>query len=351
MLEGRYTAAHACQGRGGCGARLACGAMVRRHMGSLQASPRTAAGRHLMLLERLQELLRDSRYTTTYKFAVLHALCDLALEMPAQEQRVPISRLAERVMDLYWQQVIPFQAPSARNPISLRQSTGGPAAVVQLVASCRSAGRGRRGGRSPVHRRLDYTPMLLVLLKKDVLRRLQPGATPFLYRTPIGRDELELYPGVAAALRRFHGLLTDTIQARWTAWIEQRNPQVRGSDALREHLFGVDRVSLRVVVKPMLVLQNGCCFYSGVRITERTAEVDHVLPWSLTRNNSVGNLVLASKRTNLAKGDRLPTAEEVKRWIARNRDHSDDLARIAEEANLEWRPEGLARLAHTLSMR
>jgi 5-methylcytosine-specific restriction endonuclease McrA len=190
--------------------------------------------------------------------------------------------------------------------------------------------------------------MMLALLKKDVLRRLQPGATPFLYRTPIGRQELELCPGVADALRRFHGLLTDTIQARWTAWIEQRNPQVRGSDALREHLFGVDRIRLRAVVRPLLALQDGRCFYSGVRITERTAEVDHVLPWSLTRNNSVGNLVLASKRANLAKGDRLPTAEEAKRWIERNQTHRRTLFQLAMDLNLEWRPIPQTRLAALL---
>jgi hypothetical protein len=36
------------------------------------------ADRQLELLERLQALLRESKYTTTYKFALLHALCDLA---------------------------------------------------------------------------------------------------------------------------------------------------------------------------------------------------------------------------------------------------------------------------------
>jgi 5-methylcytosine-specific restriction endonuclease McrA len=190
--------------------------------------------------------------------------------------------------------------------------------------------------------------MMLALLKKDVLRRLQPGATPFLYRMPIGRHELELCPGVADALRRFHGLLTDTIQARWTAWIEQRNPQVRGSDALREHLFGIDRIRLRAVVRPLLVLQSGRCFYSGVRITERTAEVDHVLPWSLTRNNSVGNLVLASKRANLAKGDRLPTADEAKRWAGRNHTHCQALRQLAMNLNLEWRPANLTQIAALL---
>lgn len=307
-----------------------------------------SASDHLALLERLQALLRDSRYTTTYKFAVLHALCDLALEMPSGENRLSLTRLAERVMNLYWQQVLPFHAPDSQ-VISLRQSTGGPAAVVQFVKRCRNARRGQRATPSSASRQRDYAPMMLTLLKKDVLRRLQHGGKPFLYSLPIGRHDLTLCPSVPDTLRRFHGLITDTIQARWTAWIEQRNPRVRGSDALREHLFGFDRVSLRVVVKPLLALQAGRCFYSGVRITERTAEVDHVLPWSLTRNNSVGNLVLASKRANLAKGDRLPTAEEAKRWIERNRDCADALARIAMTANLEWRPEGLSQLARHLA--
>jgi 5-methylcytosine-specific restriction endonuclease McrA len=223
--------------------------------------------------------------------------------------------------------------------VSLKQSTGGPAAAVALVESWRKR---HRPGAGPVAQRVrDYAPAMLSVLRKDVLRRLQSSGKPILYREPIGAQHLELLPGVPETLRRFHGLLTDMIQVRWTAWIERRNPAVAGSDALRGHLFGVDRVSLRAVVEPMLKLQNGRCFYSGARITARSAEVDHVLPWSLTHNNSVGNLVLATKAANLAKRDRLPTVAEAQTWMQRNTAYENALQSIADKAGLRWDPEGL----------
>ena len=297
------------------------------------------ADRQLELLERLQALLRESKYTTTYKFALLHALCDLALELPAGEHTLLLDKIAQRVIDLYWQQVVPFQVPRGASLVSLKQYTGGQAAAVALVSQWRKR---HRPGAGPVAQRVrDYAPAMLAVLRKDVLRRLQPSGKPILYHEPIGAQQLELLPGVPETLRRFHGLLTDMIQVRWTAWIERRNPAVAGSDALRGHLFGVDRLSLRAVVAPMLKLQDGRCFYSRARITARTAEVDHVLPWSLTHNNSVGNLVLATKAANLAKGDRLPTVVEARAWTQRNTAHENALRSIADETGLRWDPDGL----------
>jgi len=302
------------------------------------------ADRQLELLERLQALLRESKYTTTYKFALLHALCDLALELPVGQHTVPLEKVARRVIDLYWQQVVPFQVPRGASLVTLKQSTGGPAAAVALVAQWRKQTRSTT--RANAWRARDYAPTMLSILRKDVLRRLQAGGAPIIYGEPVGAKHLELLPGVPETLRRFHGLLTDMIQVRWTAWIERRNPAVAGSDALRGHLFGVDRVSLRAVVEPMLKLQNGRCFYSGARITARSAEVDHVLPWSLTHNNSVGNLVLATKAANLAKGDRLPTVVEARAWTQRNTAHENALRSIADETGLRWDPEGLESLAN-----
>ena len=297
------------------------------------------ADRQLELLERLQALLRESKYTTTYKFALLHALCDLALELPAGEHTLLLDKIAQRVIDLYWQQVVPFQVPRGASLVSLKQYTGGQAAAVALVSQWRK--RHRPGARPVAQRVRDYAPAMLAVLRKDVLRRLQPSGKPILYHEPIGAQQLELLPGVPETLRRFHGLLTDMIQVRWTAWIERRNPAVAGSDALRGHLFGVDRLSLRAVVAPMLKLQDGRCFYSRARITARTAEVDHVLPWSLTHNTSVGNLVLATKAANLANGDRLPTVVEARAWTQRNTAHENALRSIADETGLRWDPDGL----------
>jgi len=103
------------------------------------------ADRQLELLERLQALLRESKYTTTYKFALLHALCDLALELPVGQHTVPLEKVARRVIDLYWQQVVPFQVPRGRSMVALKQSTGGPAAAVALVTQWRKQHRTSAG--------------------------------------------------------------------------------------------------------------------------------------------------------------------------------------------------------------
>jgi len=194
-----------------------------------------------------------------------------------------------------------------------------------------------------------YSAEMLKLLKKDVLKRLQPvDAPPLLYRLPIAGDSLELLPGVAEMFRRFNWLIIDMIQVRWTAWIERQNPAVSGSDALRQHLFVPDREALRNVVPALLDLQSGRCFYTSTNLTRSTADVDHFLPWSITRNNSVGNLVLASKDANRKKADQLASAAKYRVWQARNEEHANALQDIAQTTGLPWQPEALYQLAEWL---
>jgi len=306
----------------------------------------------LTLLESLQSLLRESRYTTTYKFALLHALCDLSLELPAKETRLPLNRVAERVIELYWQQVVPFAPFNSRSTLSLRMSTGGPAAAVALVDRLHRQHSGRLTHVRQSGLMNRYSKEMLKLLKQDVLRRLQPvDAPPLLYRLPIVGDSLELLPGVAEMFRRFNWLIIDMIQVRWTAWIERQNPAVSGSDALRQHLFVPDREALRTVVPALLDLQSGRCFYTSASLTRSTADVDHFLPWSITHNNSVGNLVLASKDANRKKADQLASAAKCRIWQARNEEHAGALQDIAQTTGLPWQPEALYQLAEWLYRR
>ena len=306
----------------------------------------------LTLLESLQSLLRESRYTTTYKFALLHALCDLSFELAPKETKLPLNRVAERVIELYWQQVVPFAPFNAQSTLSLRMSTGGPAAAVALVDRLHRQHSGRLTHVRQSGFMNRYSAEMLKLLKKDVLKRLQPvDAPPLLYRLPITRDSLELLPGVAEMFRRFNWLIIDMIQVRWTAWIERQNPEVSGSDALRQHLFVPDREALRTVVPALLDLQSGRCFYTSASLTRSTADVDHFLPWSITHNNSVGNLVLASKDVNRKKADQLASAAKCRAWQARNEEHANALQDIAQTTGLPWQPEALHQLSEWLYRR
>jgi len=70
--------------------------------------------------------------------------------------------------------------------------------------------------------------------------------------------------------------------------------------------------------KLMDVLQGGCCFYCGGPVGAK-ATFDHLIPQAYGGTDDPGNIVLAHRRCNQMKGDRLPTPEELDRLIAQRR--------------------------------
>src|SRR5215469_441176 len=75
----------------------------------------------LFLGQRVVAILETGLRTATYKLATLMALIDHCIEnmpeRPGDALRVPIPDLADRVLEIYWQQVRPFDGHE------LRQST------------------------------------------------------------------------------------------------------------------------------------------------------------------------------------------------------------------------------------
>lgn len=68
----------------------------------------------------------------------------------------------------------------------------------------------------------------------------------------------------------------------------------------------------------MDVLQGGRCFYCGEPIGAK-ATFDHLIPQAYGGADEPANVVLAHRRCNQKKGDRLPTPEEIERLIAERR--------------------------------
>ena len=83
----------------------------------------------LELGQRLVAVLESGRRVATYKLASLIALLDYAVEhLPAEPDAalaVPVRDLAERVIEIYWLQVLPFDGAE------LKQSTGSTASILQ----------------------------------------------------------------------------------------------------------------------------------------------------------------------------------------------------------------------------
>ena len=145
----------------------------------------------LLLGQRLVAILETGLRTATYKLATLMALLEHCIEnmpeRPGDVLRVPIPDLAQRVLEIYWQQVRPFDGHE------LRQSTQPRARILIATNELREAAGVTRTGVAVDIARLRASTAyrsaideITLCLAQQPLHRLQklPGSStsdPFLY--------------------------------------------------------------------------------------------------------------------------------------------------------------------------
>jgi hypothetical protein len=278
---------------------------------------------HLAFLAYLERLLSAGRFTSTYKFALLLSLSNIAVEKGDDSGRplsVELDDVARQFIALYWNMARPYQ----RLNLVLKQNreASKPSRMITLI------GEQSRHSQSRYRRWREYRGDMQKLVRdtrrtmaRDVLYRLQVVGTqqsersqPFLYDHPPTAAEcarlrdIELKPGVAASMRRLHGVIVSMVQARWALWVRENNKRLGPDRNLEEHLFGADRKSVAKYAKRLHALQGGRCFYTDRRlrlIDPRTVEVDHFIPWARYPFDSPFNLVLASRAENNRMRDEL----------------------------------------------
>ena len=316
--------------------------------------------------EKVLALLHQGAFTATYKYAVLIGLIDLSLEgftaAGAPPDMVTTRQLAEVVTRLYWPQVMPFEGEV------LRQNTGNsPAKILTLIAQARtrlgdggsmSAARARRHAPGEYERLVREVEWKLVEMPLGKLQQFGGQQDRFIYEVSWGADvkrsdfkdrerfpnAIHFKPGVSDHLVRLDGLLRPLLYRDWASKVAAINrlPAAR----LTEHLFGVDRVSLRPVLSGLRELQDDRCFYCGTRLT--AAEVDHFLPWARVSLDAIENLVVADERCNGRKTDYLAASEHIHVWRARMAGAAGALVAIADRAKWETSPARTLGVARAL---
>ena len=71
------------------------------------------------------------------------------------------------------------------------------------------------------------------------------------------------------------------------------------------------------MARSLMAIQNGRCFYDENHEMV-SPEVDHVLPWSFVLEDKTWNLVLACRKCNNEKRDKLTSMNALERLCARN---------------------------------
>jgi HNH endonuclease len=289
-------------------------------------------------LTHIQRLLSEGGFTASYKFALLLALADIAVEMgddSGAPLQVPLDAIAERFIRLYWRQVVPHPAGHV-----LQQNTGSQAVIINLVEAARA-----RYGSLPLIMRERRAWSALVrkvatVVKRMPLHKLQTlGAEKleFLYRNEVVGGGIMLHPGVCFCLRRFHSLIEDLVQGAWIRFVRSlpANRGILGESAdIAAFLFGSERTDLSIAAPVLLDLQHGSCFYCGTNIGGKRMAVDHFVPWSRYPTDLAHNFVLVDERCNNAKRDMLAAVAHLERWCLRNEEHGPQLGMLFGERGL-----------------
>jgi hypothetical protein len=297
----------------------------------------------LTFLSRLQRLFSEGEFTATYKFALLIALSDLAVEADASgddEVTFRVRQIAERFIGLYWSHVLPYSTgATGTQPGILVQNNGAQAAIINAIASFRETEQlasFEQARLSHVYATLvTHVSQTVSAQPLTYLQNFGGGTEAFIYERPIG-GVIRLKPGVAYCMRRFHGLIQQMARAGWIAHIKanQRNQAILGvSDDLEDFLFLASRQSLSRVGEGLRRIEGPVCFYCADPIRSE-ADVDHFVPFGLYSRDLAHNFVLAHPTCNRSKSDTLAARPHLEKWLNRLERRSDDLAEIGSGAGV-----------------
>jgi 5-methylcytosine-specific restriction endonuclease McrA len=300
----------------------------------------------VQFLRNIQRLLAEGLFVASYKFALVHALADLAV-LKGDDTGAPLDlstkEIAAKFVELYWQQCRPFQLGGQNTGLILQQNTGKQAAIItQIIESQQNCSaslfRFKQEASdqwSDLVSEVDHVVRTMPLWK---LQTVGDERLDFLYENLNRGTLITLKPGVAYCLRAFYELLRNLIQGAWVRFVQKLNANKLGSVTdLGTFLFGQERGSLDAYRPILLDVQNGMCLYCQKNLPKQT-QVDHFIPWSRYAADLGQNFVLAHTHCNNAKSDYLAAEKHIAAWVERNRLHQEELQRRLQEATLpcDW---------------
>src|SRR5262249_54113538 len=90
----------------------------------------------VQFLRNVQRLLAEGLFVASYKFALIHALADLAV-LRGEDTGAPLDLdtkdIAAKFVELYWRQSRPFQIRGESSDLVLQQNTGGQAEIISHI--------------------------------------------------------------------------------------------------------------------------------------------------------------------------------------------------------------------------
>ena len=287
-------------------------------------------------LADLQRLLSEGQFVATYKYALLMALADLAVEHGNDSGialTVSTKLIAEKFIGYYWRQTLPYISSTGTGTKGgiLRQNTGQQSVVIRQLEQARA-----KSGHSLLKLQsktrqwcslVSSVERVVVVMPLWKLQTVGSERLDFLYAAASTAGQIELKTGVAYCLRKFYPLVADLVRGAWVRYVRRMNTELLGSAAdLNEFLFGSERAVLTDLQPVLADLQHGNCFYCEKALQRGVSHVDHFIPWSRYPVDLGHNFVLAHGSCNSAKGDRLAAVDHLQAWTERNHQYGQQMS-------------------------
>jgi hypothetical protein len=296
----------------------------------------------VQFLRNVQRLLAEGLFVASYKFALLHALADLAV-LKGNDSGAPLDlttkELATKFVELYWRQSRPFQVGGPAPGLILHQNTGDQAAIISHIAASQqkcgaSLFRLKQLGSDSWSNLIAGVDQVVRKMPLWKLQTVGDERLDFLYENLDRGSRITLKPGIAYCLRAFYQLIRDLIEGAWVRFVQKVNAQNLGNVTdLGTFLFGQERASLDAYRPILMDVQRGVCLYCQGNLSKQ-AQVDHFIPWSRYPGDLGHNLVLAHNHCNKAKSDYLAAEKHLCAWVERNRLHGAEMQLRLQEVAL-----------------
>jgi hypothetical protein len=101
----------------------------------MKSTPASTPAAQIAFLGNIERLLSEGQFVATYKYALLIAITDLAVQLGSDdgsELELPLRAIAEQFIELYWRQSAPYGGDAQS---VLIQNSGRQASVISIVAS------------------------------------------------------------------------------------------------------------------------------------------------------------------------------------------------------------------------
>jgi hypothetical protein len=271
----------------------------------------------------LHEIVTRGRNTNSYKFALWRALARLAPSTDERNPKISKHDLSSLFLEYYWPLEIKFHIRQGidpdKDPIVM--------VLIRELAHDRTINEGESLGSFQKRRPAEYK-----LLHEKVVRQAFDDVIPrfhnvhgepikpeiFTFTGTVGNagDTIKLTAGGRQFLLGHQKLVDYVAVSGWVRFTEAFTSAPRlhvkiGGGELRRGAVSQWRDLLSNI-------QNGRCFYYENH-DMTSPEVDHVLPWTFVLEDKTWNLVLACRKCNNEKRDRLTNKDTLERLCDRNK--------------------------------